>query len=139
MENQVITLLEKMELRKTNIRKEVLQMFLNHKGKALSSKEIEDALQQPDRITLYRTLKTFEQNGLVHQAVDSSGTTKYALCSEDCSTHEHHDEHAHFHCLICGKTVCLPGHLHSQVNLPEGYKITTFHIALEGECKECRR
>lgn len=127
-----------MELRKTNIRKEVLQIFLNHKGKALSTKELEETLEHPDRITLYRTLKTFEQSGLVHPAIDSSGTTKYALCSPNCNIHEHHDDHAHFHCLSCGKTICIPGQLKSQVNLPDGYEVTNFHVAIEGECLECK-
>jgi Fur family ferric uptake transcriptional regulator len=139
MDQKVIQILEGSELRKTNIRKEVLQLFIEQKGKALSSREIEESLDHPDRITLYRTLKTFEQSGVIHQAVDGSGTAKYALCSEDCDLHEHHDEHAHFHCLKCGKTVCLPGHFESQINLPEGYKVEHTHLVLEGECKECNK
>jgi Fur family ferric uptake transcriptional regulator len=137
MEKEILEKLEQSDLRKTAIRKEVLQLFLKNKGRALSSKEIEEALGQADRITLYRTLKTFEQSGVIHQAVDGTGTAKYALCLDDCSTHEHHDEHAHFHCLRCGKTICLEGNIEPKVKVPEGYRVHHAHLVLEGECAEC--
>ena len=137
MEKEILDKLEQSDLRKTAIRKEVLQLFLQHKGRALSSKEIEEALGQADRITLYRTLKTFEQSGVIHQAVDGTGTAKYALCLDDCTTHEHHDEHAHFHCLRCGKTICLEGPIEPKVKVPEGYRVHHAHLVLEGECAEC--
>lgn len=137
MENEALKKLEKSDLRKTAIRVEVLQLFLTHKGRALSSKEIEEALDNPDRITLYRTLKAFEQSGVIHQAVDGTGTAKYALCPDKCTSHEHHDEHAHFHCLKCGKTICLEGKIDPQVKVPEGYRVSHAHLVLEGVCDEC--
>ena len=137
MKEEILQRLEESDLRKTAIRKEVLQLFLEQRGRALSSKEIEQSLDKPDRITLYRTLKAFEQNGVIHQAVDGSGTAKYALCEDNCSVHDHHDEHAHFHCLNCGKTICLEGKVDSQIKVPEGYKVRQAHLVLEGECRDC--
>jgi Fur family ferric uptake transcriptional regulator len=138
MEKEILHKLEESDLRKTAIRKEVLELFFQQKGVALSNKEIDEALGHPDRITLYRTLKTFEQKGVIHQALDGSGEMKYALCEDDCSVHEHHDEHAHFHCLDCGKTICLEAKAAPQVVVPKGYKVQHTHMVLEGTCPDCR-
>jgi Fur family ferric uptake transcriptional regulator len=137
MDQEILQILSASNLRKTNIRKEVLHLFLQEKGRAISSKEIEDALDDPDRITLYRTLRTFEQSGVIHQAVDGSGTTKYALCAAGCTEHQHNDEHAHFHCTNCGKTICLEARIDSQIRIPDGFKLEHAHLMLEGECADC--
>ena len=137
MQEMIDERLEKHNLRKTNMRREVLRLFLDAEGKALANRDIEQALDNPDRITLYRTLKSFEDKGLVHLAVDSSGTTKYALCSDNCTTHEHKDEHAHFHCNNCGQTLCLAHEIVPVVNVPEGFQIEKSYLVLEGICADC--
>ena len=136
---EVIKKLEQSNLRKTAIRKEVLRLFLEAKGKALSSRDIETQLVNPDRITLYRTLKTFEENGLIHQAVDGSGKNKYALCSGDCEIHEHHDEHAHFHCKKCDQTICLEEVEVPEVSLAGDYQLEETQLVLSGICKNCQK
>lgn len=138
MEAAITQLLEKHQLRKTDIRRRVLEVFMEAGAQALTNNDLETLLEDADRITLYRTLKTFEQKGLIHQAVDKSHSTKYALCMEECSEHEHHDEHAHFHCQDCGKTVCIEGHVQSQVQIPAGFKIKQTHLVLEGTCSDCQ-
>ncbi|MEY3321815.1 MAG: hypothetical protein RLZZ417_1398, partial [Bacteroidota bacterium] len=62
---EVRTLLKKHDLRLTQVRKEVLSVFLI-KEQALSQSDIENDLGKTDRITLYRTLRSFEDNGLIH-------------------------------------------------------------------------
>ena len=138
MQSDITTRLVEHNLRITSTRKEVLGLFMNAKGKALANKDLENDLHDTDRITLYRTLKAFEESGLIHRAVDSSGTTKYALCEEHCTAHHHHDEHAHFHCLTCGKTECLEGSIQPQVKMPTGYEVRNAHLVLEGTCSECQ-
>jgi Fur family ferric uptake transcriptional regulator len=137
LQNNILKKLEKHQLRKTNMRKEVLKLFLEAESKALSHRDIEQALGQPDRITLYRTLKTFEEKGLIHQAVDSSGISKYALCSDECTSNDHQHEHAHFHCNNCGATICLDENIIPQAEVPEGYTVTQSHLILEGVCADC--
>ena len=138
MKNDILQILEHSNLRKTTVRKDVLRLFFEAGSKALSSKQIEEHLHDIDRITLYRTLKTFEQNGVIHQAVDGTGTSKYALCQDDCSLmHQHQDEHAHFHCLKCDKTICLSGSVKASVATPKGYKVRRAHLILEGKCADC--
>ncbi|MGE8513212.1 MAG: transcriptional regulator, partial [Chryseobacterium culicis] len=40
--------------------------FLSSQEAALSLSEIENHFENADRITIYRTLKTFEEKGIVH-------------------------------------------------------------------------
>lgn len=137
MEDTILKILEEHKLRKTNVRKEILGLFLKAGEKALSNSDIESQTGRLDRITLYRTLKAFEEKGLIHKAIDGSGTPKYALCSGTCSTHGHHDEHAHFHCQSCGKTVCMDDITTPVPILPEGYKVEHAHLVISGICKDC--
>lgn len=129
--------LKDLSIRKTPIRVEILELFLSAAGNALSHKEIEASLENPDRITVYRTLKTFEQKGLVHQVMDGTGVTKYAVCIDDCDDHQHHDEHAHFRCDRCGKTTCLDGSITLPTDIPSGYKVKNAHLVIEGNCADC--
>ena len=129
--------LKHLGIRKTPIRMEMLEIFIGSAGKALSNRDIELELEDPDRITVYRTLKTFEQKGLIHQVMDGTGVTKYAICIDDCDDHSHHDEHAHFRCEKCGKTTCLDGNITLPNDIPAGYQINNAHLVLEGRCAEC--
>lgn len=69
--------------------------FLAAQKVALSLSEIEEQLHFADRITIYRTLKTFEEKGIIH-GVQENSTTKYILCSDDCGEDTHKDWHLHF-------------------------------------------
>jgi Fur family transcriptional regulator, ferric uptake regulator len=137
MEEEIKKRLEAHNLRKTAIRKEVLELFIESEGRALSNQDLEERLNNPDRITLYRTLKVFEDKGLIHLAVDRGGISKYALCSEGCDAHSHHDSHAHFHCQVCGKTICLEGDIRIEARPPRGYRVHQEKLVLEGECADC--
>lgn len=136
MNQRILQLLEKHQLRKTAVRTQVLEIFLNRR-EALSHHDVESQFDQVDRITLYRTLKTFEDKGLIHKAIDGSDKLKYALCHDGCDEHEHHDIHAHFHCGDCGKTFCLDEVEAPLVQAPSGYKVATTHLVVTGQCETC--
>ncbi len=130
-------ILEHNGLRKTAIRLRVLDVFLQSK-EALSHALLETELDETDRVTLYRTLKTFEEKGIIHKAEDGTGVGRFALCHADsCADHKHDDEHAHFHCEKCGKTVCLEQVIVPQVNLPEGFSGNSSHLIIKGTCEQC--
>lgn len=133
----VIDLLKSHQLRSTAVRKQVLELFLQSKH-AIGKINIEQELEEIDRITLYRTLRTFEQKGIIHQAMDGSGKTKYALCSHKCDEHKHHDHHAHFHCKSCKKTICMDEISLPKLAIPEGYQIESAQLILSGKCNECK-
>src|SRR5690554_7748267 len=123
------------QLRVTSCRRAVLQTFLQRQV-ALSHPDLEDELKESyDRVTIYRTLKTFLDSDLIHKVLDDSGATKYTLCLHDVQTHDH--EHVHFKCLKCGQTNCIEEvSLHS-IQLPNGYIASEMNLLVQGTCKKC--
>jgi Fur family transcriptional regulator, ferric uptake regulator len=123
-------------MRSTPSRQEILYLFLR-KNYALSHGDIEKEISSSlDRVTVYRTLKTFLDKGLIHKVLDDEGSLKYALCNEACSTAEHHHDHVHFKCVKCGQTNCLdvevPG-----IKLPKGYHADAINVLMQGTCERC--
>lgn len=136
MEERAIKLLTESDLRITSVRKDVLSIFIKSEF-AINAAAIEATVDQIDRITLYRTLKSFEEKGIIHSINDGSGNTKYALCESHCSAHHHHDEHIHFHCNTCGNTFCIEETIVPNIQLPSGYKIEQATMIVNGVCDKC--
>ena len=105
---------------------------------AISLTDMEKKLEPADRITIYRTLKTFEGKGLVHTIDDGSGFPKYALCLDDCNPQQHHDLHVHFNCAICKETFCLPDTKIPEVLLPDNFTSTEMNLVVKGICGKCK-
>lgn len=123
------------QLRVTSCRRDVLQTFLK-KQVALSHADLEEALKENyDRVTIYRTLRTFVDSDLIHKVLDDSGATKYALCLHDVQTHDH--EHVHFKCLKCGQTNCIEEVSLPDIPLPKGYIGKEMNLLVQGICKNC--
>jgi len=76
--------LESREVRPTAMRLLVMRYLLDKKV-AASLSDIEAHFDNSERTTLYRTLKTFEEHGIVHQIDDGTGIAKYALCEPHCN------------------------------------------------------
>ncbi|TAH20300.1 MAG: transcriptional repressor [Cytophagales bacterium] len=133
------SLLNTHQVRKTKIRLEVLDFFLS-KNYALSHAEIEEAIDKSyDRVTIYRTLKSFEEQGLIHKVLDDSGTSKYALCASNCMSHKHNDAHVHFNCEACGHTFCLEDIPIPAISLPTNYQLIGYSFLVQGVCKDCKK
>lgn len=115
----------------------LIYKYMVEKEIALALTDIENAFIKSDRTTLYRTLKTFEENGIVHQIDDGTGTAKYAICEEHCNCELEQDLHLHFHCNSCDETVCLTEHKIPHINLPEGYKAKDVNLVVKGICDKC--
>jgi Fur family ferric uptake transcriptional regulator len=129
-------LLKDFRLRTTPSRQEILHLFLR-KEYALSHGDIEKEINNAlDRVTVYRTLKTFLDKGLIHKVLDDEGSLKYALCNEACTTTGHHHNHVHFKCTMCGQTNCLDVEIPA-VKLPKGYKPKELNILIQGICENC--
>lgn len=129
-------ILKDFKLRSTPSRASILEAFLNHNF-ALSHGDVEKEVPATfDRVTVYRTLKTFLDKGLIHKVLDDEGGIKYALCNEACSTAHHHHDHVHFKCTQCGQTNCLqieiPG-----IKLPKGYQAKELNLLIQGVCEKC--
>jgi Fur family ferric uptake transcriptional regulator len=138
MENleKIQEILQKQSLRKTPARQSVLAFFLKQKYAIAHStleKELSDSF---DRVTLYRTLASFEEKGIIHKIMDDSGIVKYALCTS-CDAQHHHDEHVHFQCSICKNTYCLSHTSITAPKLPEGFQLESIQLLVSGICPEC--
>lgn len=134
---QLAGLLKSKKLRVTKSRKEVLAQLVLAKGQAISSNDIEQKLDQIDRITLYRMLITFEEVGIIHRIVDGAGKVKYATCSDDCGGGHHVDDHIHFYCQKCETTSCLSNVSAPAVHLPKGYQVANSQFVVAGTCPDC--
>ena len=130
------TLLRDFKLRATPNREEILHLFLL-KNYALSHGDIEREINNSlDRVTVYRTLKTFLDKGLIHKVLDDEGSLKYALCREACKVAGHHHDHVHFKCTKCGLTSCLNVEV-PEVQLPKGYEPQEVNLLIQGVCERC--
>lgn len=124
-------------IRPTAMRLLVLD-FLLHQKSAVSINDLEAYFKKSDRITLYRTLKTFLEKGVVHQIDDGTTSLKYALCSSSCTAQVCFDLHLHFYCKQCNKTYCLPKTRIPEIQMPERYKADEINLMAKGICGNCR-
>jgi len=122
----------------TDSRVQILGLFYNNEG-ALAHADIEKKTSDKvDRVTIYRTLQTFEEKGLIHSIPTADNSVKYALCKEACEEGHHHDNHVHFICDECGKTICLDDVLVPEVKLPKGFEPQQSNMVVNGICGECK-
>lgn len=135
MKNSLEQILASREIQPTAMRMLVLKELLNS-GTALSLTELEAHFQHADKTTLYRTLKTFEKNKLVHSINDGTGSLKYALCEDTCECLPE-QTHAHFHCTRCDSTICLKQNFVPILNLPQNFKPKEMSFLITGICSDC--
>ena len=131
-------ILEKNNIRPTAMRLLVLK-YLIRNSVAVSLTDVESYFDNSDRTTLFRTMKTFVENGIVHKIDDGTGITKYALCEESCNCEIDTDLHVHFHCKKCKQTVCLPKHKIPSINLPNGFISEEINLVVKGVCDKCNK
>lgn len=123
--------------RNTKAKEEVLRILQNSTI-ALSHTDIEEkAAVNFDRVTLYRILAAYEQQGIVHKVIGADGKAHYASCKNDCRKEHHkHDNHLHFGCISCGKMYCFDNKV-IDLRMPKGFKATQFNYAVYGTCEAC--
>ena len=131
-------ILKDFRLRLTTSRSAILDLFI-HNDHALSYSDIEKEVAAAfDRVTVYRTLKTFLDKGVVHKVLDDGGSLKYALCNDHCSSAEHHHDHVHFKCTKCGQTNCLNEVEVPAIRLPKGFQANEINLLIQGLCNKCQ-
>jgi Fur family ferric uptake transcriptional regulator len=132
--------LKNKNIRVTGFRLQVLELFEKSKH-ALEINDVEKALGDHDRITLYRTIKTFIDKGVLHEIVLPGESKKLALCDSSCGSdkegHGHHShEHIHFKCIKCGQVECIDEVGYPTINLP-GYVVKEINVSAKGYCRAC--
>jgi Fur family transcriptional regulator, ferric uptake regulator len=137
MNKKAETILSEKNVKPTAIRLMVLDELLSD-PKAMSLYELENNLDQIDRTSIFRTLKLFAKNSLVHEIDDGTGASKFALCDVDC-TCSLDDLHLHFFCTKCHKTFCLHDYRIPMVQLPDAFLVESANFVLKGICTDCNR
>lgn len=132
------TVLKEKGLRITPFREKVLQLFMESET-ALSVQDIEVKLGEFDRITLYRTIKSFTEKGVIHEIVMPGDIRKLALCQTECAGghHIHDHNHLHFHCKTCKEVYCLEIDEMPDFNI-NSYQVEQIEIQAQGICANCK-
>ncbi len=132
------SILKKNGLSVTDGRKKILDLFINNNG-ALAHADIEKNTGAAfDRVTVYRTLQTFVDKGIVHHIPTTDNSILYALCKDNCEEGHHHDNHVHFICDQCNKTICLDEVTVPAVKLPKGFSPKHSEMVVNGVCGDCK-
>jgi Fur family ferric uptake transcriptional regulator len=105
----------------------------------LTADQVVSAVAEQDasvhRASVYRTLETLSQLGVVQHVHVGHGTTTYHLAGEQ--------PHLHAQCSSCGSVLDLPGSLLDSVAKAmlheHGFQLDPAHVALSGLCASCRR
>lgn len=106
----------------------------------VSTLQIEKILDTVDRSTISRSLVLMHGEGLLHAVDDGSGSLKYEIC-RGRQQHDGFDSdlHGHFHCTICGRTLCLHDISIPDLHLPEEYEVRGATLMLTGICPKCSK
>lgn len=137
MEKEIYYILKRNQLSITGSRTKILELFLAKNG-ALAHGDIEkNAGEKFDRVTVYRTLQSFLDKGIIHSIPTADNSIRYALCKNDCTKGHHHDNHIHFICQNCGAITCLDEVNIPTIELPRGFKAIQTEMVVSGKCKDC--
>lgn len=130
-------ILKKHGMRITDCRLDVLDLFINQ-HRALSQKDLEEKLSAYDRVTLYRTLHSFIDSGVLHKIPNDNGIASYGICFDTCSPEEHQHDHVHFKCTSCGQLECIEESLELPIfHLPDRYQVNAIDVIVNGLCGTC--
>lgn len=135
--SKAIKILESKKLRKTPCRLFVLNELMRKNSKSFSEFDLEKkSAGEFDRVTIYRTLKTFMDADIIHKIIDDHQAVKYAFCKID-ENHKHNHNHVHFKCNSCETTNCLDEVKVNSIQLPNGYLQHEINYLIIGTCPEC--
>jgi len=123
-----------MNRRNTPAKKMIMEL-LQTANSALSQERIEAEVKGVmDRVTIYRVLNRFCEDGVTHKILADDGKFYFALC-HSCEEHNHAHDHFHFRCLGCETVECLKEQV--TFTLPEGYRLQSSSSWITGYCKNC--
>ena len=105
-------------------------------GKPLSQDQIarRSGKEHFDKVTIYRTLESLLEVGLVHKVFIDKRARHFELAN-NCTDRQCHP---HFTCTSCGDTTCLTGVTLPMAKSPhKGFVIHRQQVRLEGLCPTC--
>ena len=135
LEKQAREILKAAKLYCTTGRVAILKVLMKA-GKPLSQEQIAKRSEKErfDKVTIYRTLESLLNVGLVHKVFIDKRAWHFEL-AHNCTKNQCHP---HFTCMNCGDTHCL-----MEISLPmakspyKGFVIHRQQVRLEGLCPTC--
>lgn len=133
---EINQLLKPYRLKLTLPRLKVLEIFLSN-DKAVTYTELLQLTEQVfDRVTIYRTLKVFEDTGIIHRIVGVNSSVNYAL-SVISDKKKPYQQHLHFSCTKCHGVYCLDDQVVPSITLPDIYEVHSLSMIMVGTCRNC--
>lgn len=140
-------LLRQAGLRVTRARVAILET-LHASDVALSADEVSDRLsasgEAADRVTVYRTLTSFVDEGLAHKVDPGDRKFRFSLTDHaHCHGDHHQHEHPHLVCDSCGEVQCVDD---AEVVLRpkrsgkaagKAIRLNQNNVTLHGVCEKC--
>ena len=116
----------------------VRESGIEYQGQPVTLAELEQRIGTIDKSNVFRALMLFREHHLVHAIEGSSDGTKYELCHSHDKEHDD-DQHPHFYCEVCQQTYCLDYAQVPEIQLPEGFEMTSANLMLKGICPHCKK
>ena len=128
-------ILKKAELKSTK-KRQLLLFLLQKQARPMTAEELHEAANGilPMNVsTVYRTLNTLTEKGILSRSVRQDGKAYYSLPKKD-----------HYHrllCDLCGKVIpietCPLSELEETLQAKTGFRITGHSLEFTGLCPEC--
>ena len=128
-------ILKKAELKSTK-KRQMLLFLLQKQARPMTAEELHEQANNilPMNVsTVYRTLNTLTDKGILVRSVRQDGKAYYALAKKD-----------HYHrlvCDLCGKVIpidtCPLSELEESLENKTGFRITGHSLEFTGVCPEC--
>lgn len=128
-------LLQKRNLKATSTRVNLLKK-MGKFGSAMSHSDIQKQMKPVDRVTLYRTIETLKEKGIIHRAFQENNETYYAICGVSCDENDHRHEHVHFKCSSCNTIKSEELKNNIEILVPN-HQIHKISVNIEGLCENC--
>jgi Fe2+ or Zn2+ uptake regulation protein len=135
LDDKARAMLKRAKLYCTEARVAILRTLLETSG-PLRQDQIAPQLMKGscNKVTIYRTLESLVEAGLVHRAFMQNRAWHFEL-ADRCTEHQCHP---HFTCTNCGVTHCLTGVLLPMARIADkGFVIRRQQVRLEGLCPAC--
>lgn len=143
MNHDTDELLKNAGLKVTEQRRAILSFLLNNHG-PFTVEEMKELMSEGsfDLATLYRSMATFEESGLVEKRLFGDALVRWEYHAHSSCGHNHHTHHHHLMCQECKKIVtldiCLPEELFLEIK-KFNYHQLKHHLEFSGICPECQK
>ena len=142
MNHDTDEILKSVGLKVTEQRRVILNFLLKNHG-PFTVEEMKEMMSEEsfDLATLYRSMATFEESGLVEKRLFGDGLVRWEYHAHSLCGHDHHTHHHHLMCQSCKKIVTLDVCLTDEIfNVLKtyNYKQLKHHLEFSGICPDCQ-